>query len=985
MRFSGTFLAVVGAMLVGATMANHPSPSPDGPSPSGPGPELSSLEERSSSSGLGPSPAHPLSGPAGPKVIASGPSSGHFSPASDHTLVEVRSDASSPFSPSPAGHGPKIFASGPSPDDEHPLEVRSDASSPSPNGPSPEGPHPHPRPSAGPAPGPDHTLEVRSDASSPSPNGPGPEGPHPHPHPHPSAGPDPGPDHNLEVRSDASSPSPNGPGPEGPHPLSRPHTSPGYGPDHPLEVRSDAPSPSPNGPGPEGPHPDPSAGSDHIQVSSEFSGKDVYISDVYRALNDVQDLRQMDHDILAESPHKEDKAKLEAWNALTQEERDSRDMAAAKARVAAHDAAQGKMADERIAVLHKEVKDNDAARAKKQAELDQLVVEMKADMKAQAARAKKPSGPPDLDDESIKKLAQDKADAENRQKEELAKEKELAEKLAADKAAADKEKQEAGAKLRLENEEAKKAEQAAANKLAEEKTAAKIEKEKADQELAKQKAEEVDPLKLAEDKEAARIEKEKVDQKLAEEKKVAEEEKKAAEAELAKEKKETKEEEKAAAAKLKEEGKAIKKQEKEAADKEKQAEKLKNIISNKADTKTERIAKPKSCSCFEVFSHVLGYETKTSGPLDKFRLDFWAVKNRKCIQYCTHPFSKLELDNYVASVKGNVNLPKNFPDHLYLEGGSESSGAHEKREEAGSGPTAGTPTLNDRLESIKSDIKDLQSAQNGSPATASSGQSESSSKSDDGEKSAQFKKGEKMMAYKVFQEEQKTRAYHDFIDPQAPAKPQPKVAVKPAVKSVSKAEPEVEPNVVYQSAPKAEPKPKVVVMSQPKAEPKPKVVVVSEPKVASKPKVVSKPVSDPQAASAELHAAYNLWLTEFKHSIKNQRAALQGDRKAIKQLNNQFTATLEEAEKNFVKANEEAAAAVAVEMREEAFKEFKKVNDKSEAETRKMFAKMKQFANRVQADKAAMAGKTGKASADLDSVKVPIHLDDTNTVIPPKA
>ena len=207
------------------------------------------------------------------------------------------------------------------------------------------------------------------------------------------------------------------------------------------------------------------------------------------------------------------------------------------------------------------------------------------------------------------------------------------------------------------------------------------------------------------------------------------------------------------------------------------------------------------------------------------------------------------------------------------------------------------------------------------------------------------------------------------------------------------AEPEVEPNVVYQSAPKAEPKPKVVVMSQPKAEPKPKVVVVSEPKVvvvsepkvASKPKVVSKPVSDPQAASAELHAAYNLWLTEFKHSIKNQRAALQGDRKAIKQLNNQFTATLEEAEKNFVKANEEAAAAVAVEMREEAFKEFKKVNDKSEAETRKMFAKMKQFANRVQADKAAMAGKTGKASADLDSVKVPIHLDDTNTVIPPKA
>ena len=328
MRFSGTFLAVVGAMLVGATMANHPSPSPDGPSPSGPGPELSSLEERSSSSGLGPSPAHPLSGPAGPKVIASGPSSGHFSPASDHTLVEVRSDASSPFSPSPAGHGPKIFASGPSPDDEHPLEVRSDASSPSPNGPSPEGPHPHPHPSAGPAPGPDHTLEVRSDASSPS---------------------------------------PNGPGPEGPHPLSRPHTSPGYGPDHPLEVRSDAPSPSPNGPGPEGPHPDPSAGSDHIQVSSEFSGKDVYISDVYRALNDVQDLRQMDHDILAESPHKEDKAKLEAWNALTQEERDSRDMAAAKARVAAHDAAQGKMADERIAVLHKEVKDNDAARAKKQA------------------------------------------------------------------------------------------------------------------------------------------------------------------------------------------------------------------------------------------------------------------------------------------------------------------------------------------------------------------------------------------------------------------------------------------------------------------------------------------------------------------------------------------------------------------------------------------------------------------------------------------
>jgi hypothetical protein len=848
MRFSGTITAVVGAMLVGATTANNPSPSPNGPSPNGPGPgpELSSLEERSSSS-PGPSPDHSFSGPAGPKVFASGPSPGPFSPGpvspgSDHTL-EVRSDASSPFSPSPAGPGPKIVASGPSPDSDHTLEVRSDDYSPSPAGAGPEGPHPNPS---------DHTLEVRSDS---------------------------------------------------------PLLDPTQAPDHPYFKENFGKAKN-NGKAEKDPY---------VKSPEQFS-KDIFDERVINALAEVQDLREIEFQTIAVGHDKDAHARVDAWKALSQQERDNRDMASARERVAAQDAERKKTADERIALLDRKRKDSEAAKAKKQAELDQMVKEMHEDTKARMAKKPGPGQTgkavaPDLDQASLEKLAQDKLDADKHKREDdpkLVQEKELAEKLAADKAAAEKEKKEAEAKLKIENEEANKAEQAAADKLAEDKAAAKIEKEKVDQKLAQEKAGEADAVKLAGEKEDARLEKEKIDQKLAEEKKVVEEEKKAAADKISEDKKETKQEEKDAAKKLKEEKAAIEKEEKEAEEKEKKAENPKNHIS-KADHGVSRIAKPKGCSCFEAFSHILGYETKTSGPLDKFRLDIWAVRNRKCIQYCTHPFSKSEFDSYSATVKDKLNLPGNFPDRFHIEAGSESSGAHEKREELGSGPGPNYKTIYDRFEMVKDDIKDLQESQKATDDVLGMGPPTDEPKK---VKPNPFTKSVESTLESTLEAESK-----------AVRKPEVKLAVKPAVKTVVKP--------------------------------------VS--------KAVTKPITDPKVANAELHAAYNLWLLEFKNSVKGQRAALNGDRKAIKQLNNQLVKTLEEAEKSFVKASEEAAAAAAVDMRKEAFKEFKNVDDKKKAETKKTFFGVKDLAEHMGVPK----------EKDLTMDKAPLHLDNANTVIPP--
>jgi hypothetical protein len=804
MRFSGTITAVVGAMLVGATTANSPSPSPDGPSPNGPGPELSSLEERSSSS-PGPSPNHPLSGPAGPKVFTSGPSPGPFSPGpvspgSDHTL-EVRSDASSPFSPSPAGPGP-------------------------------EGPNPHPS-------GPDHTLEKRTE------------------YPYwKSKEDDPGAKKNVKAEP----------------------------------------------------------------VSPEQFSKDIFDERVANALTEVQDLRKIEIETVDVGHDKDAHAWVDAWKALSQQERDNRDLASARERVAAQDAEWKKTTDERMALLDRKQKDTETAKAKKQTEVDQMVKETYEGRKARSANKPGQNGKtvaPDLDQASREKFAQDKLDAEKRKEDDpkLVKEKELAEKLEADKAAAEKEKKDAEAKLKIENDEAKKAEQAAADKLAEEKQAAKIEKEKVDQKLAQEKAEEIDAVKLAGEKEDARTEKEKIDKKL------AEEEKKTAAAKVAEEK-ETKQDENEEAKKLKEEEKAIKKQKKEAEEKEKKAENLKNHIS-KADPGVARVAKPKGCSCFEAFSRILGYETKTSGPLDKFRLDFWALHNRKCIQYCTHPFSKAELDSYSATVKDKLDLPDNFSDHFHLKAGSESSGAHEKREELGSGPGPHDKTIKDRFEMVKADISDLKASQRATDEALGMG----------------------------------------------PATDEPK-KVKPNrfTKVIeSELESESEPEVKYAVKPVVKPAVKTVV----------KPVVKPVVKTVFKPvsKAETKPITNPKVANAELHAAYNLWLLEFKDSIKGQRAALNGDRKAIKQLNTQLVETLEEAEKNFIKANEEAAAAAAVSMRKEAFKEFKKVDEKKKAETKKTFFGVKGLAEYM--------GVPKEKDTTTAMDKAPLHLDSGNTVIPP--
>jgi len=706
-------------------------------------------------------------------------------------------------------------------------------------------------------------------------------------------------------------------------------------------------------------------------------------------------MRQIKQDTIVAGFDKDQHAELDAWNKLTQEQRDERDEFEARKLVHDKEAAMIKLADERLAELHRQGKEDEASAAKKQADLDQIVKEQKADMKAQAermaaAKGDGKTGKPvvkDLDDETIKKFAQDKLDEKKRKEEEAAKltEKDLAEKLAADKLAAEKVKEEADAKLGAEKAEAKKAEKAAADKLAEEKKVARVEKEKVDQKLAEEKLateKEADKVaaevKLAAEKEAARIEKEKIDQKVADEKKSAKEEKKAAAAQLAGEKKETKEEEKAAAAKLKEEKARIEKEEKEIADKEQKAENLKNHI-NKAPPGVSRIAKPKSCSCFEAFSHILGYETKTSGPLDKFRLDFWALRNRNCLEYCTHPFSKFEVDAFRTSVKGKLVVPGNFPDHVYVEAGS-SSGAHEKREELGSGPRAGDPTLQDRVDVIKADIRQLQAGQAATDAYLGRGQSSAESKgqvkSVTGTQASSGKRVTKV------------------------------VAVKPSPKPESK-------SMVVKP-----------VIAKPVAQPEVKTVVVQP---AAKPE--SKTISDPKAASAELQAAYNLWLVEFKNSIKSQRAALNGDRKAIKQLNKQLIKTLMEAEQNFVKANEQAAAAIAsdsaVDMRKDTFKEFKKAETKMPAtsflqtiqkvaelkmklkqeyrEEREETEEFKDFKEKLKEEVSAdleeeiqskrlfekklkehgQEGLLGKIKEYFSTKKAPVHVDDFNTVIPP--
>jgi small-conductance mechanosensitive channel len=153
-----------------------------------------------------------------------------------------------------------------------------------------------------------------------------------------------------------------------------------------------------------------------------------------------------------------------------------------------------------------------------------------------------------------------------------------------------------------------------------------------------------------------------------------------------------------------------------------------------------------------------------------------------------------------------------------------------------------------------------------------------------------------------------------------------------------------------------------------------------------------KAVTDPKAAYDELHAAYSLWLVEFKNSLRNQRAAFKGDRKALAQLEKQAVKVLEDAEKNFVKASEEAAAAAAVDMRKEAFKEL---TDKAKAKTfKELTDKVKAKADpkpaQVGVVKVMVAKEKSAAAADnaLEGVaaagKAPIHLENAGTgIIPP--
>jgi len=604
-------------------------------------------------------------------------------------------------------------------------------------------------------------------------------------------------------------------------------------------------------------------------------------------------------------------AKIEEWNKLTQAERDLKDLASAKEVIERDGAARVKKTEEKMAVLEKDIETAQLARDKERAELDDKVKTMKDKEAAKSAQKSgdSPAGPSPVDKRSgsTDTPAAPPVDKDAEEKAKVEAERKLA-KLAADKATADNIKKEAEAKLAAEKEEVKKAEQAAADRLAAEKEAAKSEKQKIDDKLAEQKEDDkADPEKLSADKETAKIEKQKADEKLAEEKIAAEEAKKTAEAQLAAEKKEAKKEEKDAATKLKEE--------KEAAEKEEKAEKLKgHFDSNKHGV--ERVAKPKGCSCFEVFSRALGFETKTSGPLDKFRLEFWAVRNRKCIAYCTHPFSGSEFASYRDSMKGKLAVPEKLPEHLYIEAGMSSS-SHEKREE--NATPHGAVTTAEEFRRLRADIDEVREVQaniTDSPAEKAESKDEAPAPQEHDVKST----GTKLLS-----------------------------AIFPSA---------------FPKAPKA-----------PKANGKD-----------------SKAVTDPKAAYNEIHAAYNLWLVEFKNSLKNQRSAFKGDRKALAQLEQQAVKVLEDAEKNFVKASEEAAAAAAVDMRKEAFKEL---TDKAKAKTfKELTDKVKAKADPKPAQvglvKVMVAKEKSAAAADnaLEGVaaagKAPIHLENAGTgIIPP--
>lgn len=685
MRFSAALTAMVGAIFIGATMAN--SPSPAGPSPSGPGPSPSSLEERSEAAAApGPSTANHVFGP-GTEL---------FSPSSDHPLV-VRSDASTP---SPAGPGPEIaFFFGPkrneiSPGPDSPLEERSDASSPLPAGPASENPNPHPRLRS---PGPKPSLEVRSET--------------------------------WDRKSDETT-GPFGDGKK----ESKQETGAVNAEDLPLDEFE----------------------SRQAKMKAEIKEEDRQALEFAKATNDKVTLEKF----------------AEFWN-LTAVERDDRNTARARERIAAQDVDYNKYKDESLAELLKFKEEGEIARAEKQAAKDRDVEKYVKQRKHKPATTPEPV--PIAEKEAEKKAAADK----------IAEEKALAEKIAADKAAADKVKEEAKAKL------------------TEEKVAAD---------------------KLAEEKEAAKIEKQKVDEKLEADKLAAEEAKKAAADKLAAEKVATKQQEKDDGATVKAEEKTTKKQESD-------ADKLAGHF-NPMKHAVMRVAKPKSCSCFEAFSHILGYETKTSGPLDKFRLDFWAVRNRHCIEYCTHPFSKSEIDKYRVAMEGKLVVPENFPDHFHLEA-SASSGEHEKRGEmaAADHTPASTST---QLNILRDDIVKLWRIQNEAAKNATIAQ-----------------KAQNEAVAKVASAQQ---ASHKKLSPNTAT------------------------------------------------------------------------ATGPKSSNAELNAAYSLWLVELKSSIKKHRASIpKGDHEALKQLEAQYVEVVKAAEKNFIKANEEAAATVAVEMRKEVFRDLNMV------------------------------------------------------------
>jgi hypothetical protein len=601
----------------------------------------------------------------------------------------------------------------------------------------------------------------------------------------------------------------------------------------------------------------------------------------------VQNDRQKEFDLAVAQQDKDGLAKLDEWRKLSQQERDDRDRAAAKELWDAEMANFQKKSDEKMAELDLWMEGRKDAAAKEQAGLDQRAQKMKDENPAKMTNQGKKPGP--VDD----KPAAPPVDKDAEENAKIEAERKLAEKLAADKAAAENLKKEAEAKLAAEKEEAKKAEQAAADKLAAEKEAAKDEKKKIDDKLAEQKDDDkTDPEKLSADKEAAKIEKQKADEKLAEEKTAAEEAKKAAEAKLKEEKKEDKKEdkkeEKDAAAKLKEEKEAIEKEEK--------AEKLRGHF-EPSKHGVERIAKPKSCSCFEVFSHVLGFETKSSSPMDKFRFEFWGVKNRKCIEYCTHPFSKSEFESYRNSMEGKAVLPEKLPEHFYIEAGT-SSGDHEKREEHAT--PHGAVTTQEAFDRLKADMDALKATQaNITGAVAD--------------------------------------AKDDLINDNTYTPEPPKPLDPTKAKLFSAAFP------------------------------------AHFPKSNGKD---GKKITDPKAAYNELHAAYNLWLVEFKSSLKNQRSGLNGDVKALKQLEQQAAKVLEDAEKNFVKASEEAAAAAAVDMRKEAFKELIQGAEKPKT---KLQENVKAIAEKAAAAKAAQGGIVEGAAG-----KAPVHPENANTgIIPP--